>query len=92
MIAAATFAPDQIVRLLVLLNRGEAVSFSQEPQGPLAFTIAKTDRSFVVRDARGRALASATTFAEAWRNRPRPDARGAPGGNPQTPAQEAHAR
>lgn len=92
MIAAATFAPDQIVRLLTVLNHGEAVSFSQEPQGPLAFTIAKTDRSFVVRDARGRALASASTFAEAWRSRPRPDVGVAPGRNPQASAQEAHAR
>lgn len=92
MIAAATFAPDMIVRLLTILNRGEVVSFSQEPQGPLAFTIRKDGRAFVVRNARGQALASASTFAEAWRSRPRPDAAEIRGTPSPAPAQEAHAR
>ena len=71
MIAASTFAPDQIVRLLVRLNRGEVVSFSHEPDGPLAFTIAKSGIFFVLSTPAGIAFASGSTFAETWRKRPR---------------------
>ena len=71
MIAASTFAPDQIVRLLGRLNRGEPVDFSHDPGGPLAFTILKTRGAFVLRLPAGIALASGSTFAEIWRKRPR---------------------
>ncbi|MDX7953393.1 hypothetical protein P7D22_19700 [Lichenihabitans sp. Uapishka_5] len=74
MIAASTFAPDQIVRLLARLNRGEAAAFSHEPDGPLAFTISKGRGAFVLRTPAGIALASGSTFAEVWRKRPQSDA------------------
>lgn len=70
MIAASTSAPDMIVRLLGRLNRGETVSFSHEPHGPLAFTISKARGAFVLRTPAGIALASGSTFAEVWRKRP----------------------
>lgn len=73
MIAASTFAPDQIVRLLARLNRGEPVDFSHESGGPHAFTIVKIRGAFVLRTSAGIALASGSTFAEAWRKRPRID-------------------
>lgn len=75
-LAAAIDMPGQLVPILARLNRGEAVSFSHEEGGPLAFVIEKTGCSFVVRDDRSRALASGATFAEIWRERPRPTDQG----------------
>lgn len=72
MIAATLLSSDMLVPVLARLNRGELIEFSHFPGGPLAFSVGKIGRSFVMCDVEGRALASASTFAETWRRRPQP--------------------
>ena len=73
-IPADGFAAGQLVPALARLNRGEVLRFSHQAGGRLAFTVQRAAGRLVMRCPARQDIASAPTFAELWRQRPRPSA------------------
>ena len=68
--------PGGVAKLLQRLSTGEEIAFLDRGwsgRESTAFFIQRHGQSYELRDARGTPIATVSSFAEAWRRRPRPD-------------------